>query len=69
LHVVIAIVIAGAVVQALVSGILWWFGTEKPSVDFLPIALAIGWAAGLFASRFHLDYPEPQLPAAATAAS
>jgi len=65
LHVVIAIFIAGAVVQALVSGILWWFGAENPSVDFLPIALAIGWAAGLFASRFHVEYPEPQLPATA----
>jgi hypothetical protein len=67
--VVVAVLIDGAVAQGLTQRAVWWFAMNIPVLHYLHLALALGWAGGLYASRFHDELPEPAPKTAAAPAS
>lgn len=51
----VAIVIAGAVVQAITSAAVSWWQVPLDDLHYIHLALAVGWACGLFLSHFERE--------------
>jgi hypothetical protein len=56
----VAVVIAGIVAQGLTSVVVWWSGVGDPVLHWVHLALAAGWACGLYASQFQQEMAQPE---------
>ncbi len=59
-RVCVAVLIAGAVAQGLTSAVAWWFEVNDPFLHLVHLALATGWACGLYASQFQHEVAQPE---------
>ena len=62
----VAVLIAGAIAQGLLSLAVWLFGVEMPARHYLHVVVAAGWAVGLYASRFQEEMPQAEPATAQT---
>jgi hypothetical protein len=66
-NVCLAIVFGAVIAQGITSLVVWWLGIREPTLHYLHVVLATGWAAGLYASRFHLEVAQPVVAPGAAA--